>query len=42
MVIASLPLGVWFITPIYLIGGRLIFEHMLARELKTVKLKAGF
>jgi len=42
VVFASFPLGIWFITPIYLIGGRLIFEHMLARELKTVKLKRGF
>jgi tetratricopeptide (TPR) repeat protein len=42
LVIASIPLGIWFLTPLYLIGGRLIFEHMLARELKTVKLKQGF
>ena len=42
VVLASFPLGVWFITPFYLIGGRLIFEHMLARELKTVKLRRGF
>ena len=42
IVFASFPLGIWFITPIYLIAGRLIFEHMLARELKTVKLKRGF
>ena len=42
MVIASFPLGIWFIAPIYLIAGRLIFEHMLSRELKTVKLKRGF
>lgn len=42
IVIASIPLGIWFLTPIYLIGGRLIFEHMLAQELKTVKLKRGF
>jgi hypothetical protein len=42
IVIASIPLGIWFLTPSYLIGGRLIFEHMLAQELKTVKLKRGF
>jgi tetratricopeptide (TPR) repeat protein len=42
LVIATLPLGVWFVAPLYLIAGRLIFEHMLARELKTVKLKRGF
>jgi Tfp pilus assembly protein PilF len=42
VVIASIPLGIWFLTPLYLIGGRLIFERMLARELKTVKLKRRF
>jgi hypothetical protein len=42
LVIATIPLGIWFLTPLYLIGGRLIFEHMLAQELKTVTLKRGF
>jgi Tfp pilus assembly protein PilF len=42
VVLATLPLGIWFIAPIYLIAGRLIFDRMLAKELKTVKLKPGF
>lgn len=40
VVIASIPLNLWFVTPIYLVGGRFIFERMIASELKTVQLKS--
>jgi Tfp pilus assembly protein PilF len=40
IVIASIPLNLWFVTPIYLVAGRFIIERMVANELKTVKLKA--
>jgi len=40
VVVASIPLNLWFVTPIYLIAGRFIFERMIANELKTVKLKS--
>ncbi len=40
LVIASIPLNLWFVTPIYLFAGRVIFERMIDSELKTVKLKA--
>jgi hypothetical protein len=40
IVIVSIPLNLWFVTPIYLVAGRFIIERMIANELKTVKLKA--
>ena len=40
VVIASIPLGLWFLTPIYLVAGHFIFERMIANELKTVKLRS--
>jgi Tfp pilus assembly protein PilF len=42
LVIASVPLGLWFVPAIYLIAGRVIFDRMIKAELKTVKLKPGF
>jgi Tfp pilus assembly protein PilF len=37
-----LPVGLWFLPAIYLVVGQAVFQHMLNRELKTVKLKPGF
>jgi len=42
LVVASIPVGLWFVPAIYLIVGRMVFDRMLKAELKTVKLKPSF